>query len=66
MAAGTNTPDARVSAYKRIALLTARLRKGLDIIEPGKHCIVSLGAENPSVATMHGSSLSALDDKLVR
>jgi hypothetical protein len=54
-----------MSADKGIALLSTLLGQGLDIFKPRHHGFVSLGPENPSVATVHGSSLTAFDNELV-
>jgi hypothetical protein len=53
------------SSHKLVAFLPSLFGKLFDIIEPGKHRIVRLGPEYPSVATVHRTSLSALEHEFV-
>jgi hypothetical protein len=54
-----------MAANESVALLSTLLSQGLDIVEPSRHGLVCLGPEYPSVATVHGSSLTAFDNELV-
>ncbi|PNY29181.1 hypothetical protein TCAP_00901 [Tolypocladium capitatum] len=54
-----------VGAHKLAAFLGRLLRQGLDILVPGHHGVMALGAEDPCVSSVHRARLAALEDELV-
>ena len=57
---------ARVPAHERALFLARLFGEGLDVVVPGQHGVVGLGAEDPGVAAaVDAARLPALEDELV-
>jgi hypothetical protein len=54
----------RVSADERAALFASLLGENLDVLVPGKHSLVTFSAEDPAVALVHSTGLTALEHEL--